>query len=133
MQIKRGAIFLSEKIKNIEHPKFFVIIGEDANNFVGYFFINSSVNKYMFSRQDFINMQMNIKRSKYDSFLKYDSFIDCHELSKIKKDTLLEQINNKITEYKGELTEEDLEMLMENLRKSDLYSKVEKDTFFNVL
>ena len=45
--IKRGNIFLSGHFDNISHEKFFVIIGEDENDFVGFFFINSAINQYI--------------------------------------------------------------------------------------
>jgi len=128
--IRRGYIFHSCEFENIEHGKFFVIIGENKNNYAGYFFINSNINTYISKKSELFAMQMLIKRSDYPSFLKNDSFIACHKISLVAKDKLAEQIRKKTIQYKGYLTKEDEERLLENLRKSDLYSNEEKDSFF---
>lgn len=128
--IKRGHIFHSNKFENIKHGKFFVVIGEDKNNYVGYFFINSNINSYISTKQKLLEMQMPIKRSNYEDFLEYNSYIDCHVVSKIPKNKLSEQISKKETQYKGYLTKEDMCILLENLRNSDLYSEEEKDSYF---
>ena len=39
--IKRGVILHSTIFEYIDHGKFFVIIGEDEENYIGLFFINS--------------------------------------------------------------------------------------------
>lgn len=36
--IKRGSIFHSCEFKDIGHCKYFIVIGEDRNNYVGFFF-----------------------------------------------------------------------------------------------
>jgi hypothetical protein len=130
LSIQRGIIFIAQKIKSIDHPKLFVLIGENDNECVGYFFINSNINSFIASRPDFMNMQMPLKHSNYKDFLKHDSFISCHELIKIKKYNLIERICNGTFEYRGQLNDDDLELLMHHLRNSDLYSKIEKETFF---
>ena len=128
--IQRGVILIVHPNPHAEHPKFFVVIGENDEELVGYFLINTDPSNYVKSRPDFMNMQMHIKRSDYSDFLKYDSFIACHELSKISKCMLISKIQNSEAAYRGELTNEDLERLMDNLRNSKLYSKVEKEIFF---
>jgi hypothetical protein len=130
MLIKRGVILLSGEFDDINHPKFFVVMGTDGSNILGYFFINSNITGYIESKKDFMDMQVFIKHSDYPDILQYDSFIGCHELSKISKSRLTEQIQNNLTSFKGELRTDDLERLLENLRNSKLYSKIEKETFF---
>ena len=41
LSIKRGTIFHSTIFEDIDHGKFFVVIGEDDRCLVGFFFINS--------------------------------------------------------------------------------------------
>jgi len=129
--IKRGYIFHSYKFENIEHGKFFVVIGEDKNNYVGYFFINSNRNPYISGKPKLFDMQIPIKKSVYSSFLTHDSYISCHEISKISKNKLREQINMGITQYKEHLIKEDVKILLESLKNSDLYSEEEKEQFFS--
>jgi hypothetical protein len=127
--IKRGSIFYSCEFTNIEHGKFFVVIGEDNNNYVGFFFINSNININIQRIDKFFKMQMPVKKQDY-SFLKYDSYIDAHAISLIRKDKLKEQISKKIVAFKNRLTKDDEILLLENLRNSDLYSEQEKNIFF---
>ncbi|MDR2358177.1 MAG: hypothetical protein LBD87_00055 [Prevotellaceae bacterium] len=128
--IRRGVLLHAEEFDHIDHGKFFVIIGENEQGFVGFFFINSNINNYVKSRPDFMDMQMPIKHSNYPDILSYDSFIACHALSQIPKIKLAQQIECGAAQFKGTLLTEDLELLLENLRSSKLYSKVEKETFF---
>jgi len=127
--IRRGNIFHSCDFKDIDHCKYFVIIGEDLNNYVGFFFINSNINISIQKEIKFFNMQMPIKRHFYE-FLNYDSFIDAHAISTIPKDKLKNQISKGLTKFKGSLTQEDEKLLLESLRCSDLYSEYEKTSFF---
>jgi len=131
--IERGSVFVSKELfqnDNIDHDKFFVIIGEDNDNYVGYFFINSNIHFHIKSTQDFMDMQMPIKRSNYPKFLKYDSFIGCHDLKKVSKERLTEHIKTGTAEFRDMLKQNDLELLLENTRRSKLFSKKEKETYF---
>ena len=127
--IKRGSIFHSCEFEHIDHCKFFIIIGENKDNYAGYFFINSNINRNISKKPEYFNMQAPIKKSNY-SFLNYNSYIDCHAISLIPKDKLSQQIKNERTTFIGFLLEDDIELLLENLRNSDLYSENEKNSFF---
>ena len=128
--IKRGSIFHSCEFKDIDHCKFFVIMGEDGDNYVGYFFINSNINPYIRKKTELFNMQVLIKRSDYEKILTHDSFIATHYINRIPKKKLSEQLDKGLTTYRGCLEKEDEERLLENLRNSDLYSDIEKESFF---
>jgi hypothetical protein len=128
--IKRGTIFHSYNFDDIGHGKFFVIVGENENNYVGYFFINSKINSNISRNQDFFSMQMPIRRSFYPDFLIKDSWVDLHEITTIPKNELSEQIKNNTMKYKGNLTKEDETLMLESLRSSKIYSKKHKDIFF---
>jgi hypothetical protein len=127
--IKRGVVLLSS-FEDIDHKKFFVVIGEGENDVVGFFFINSNINRYIGKIEKFRNMQMHIKHSTYPYFLTHDSFIGGHKLMKIPKSTLARQIQSGEAQYRGELTPEDLERLLDNLRSSSIYPATYKKTFF---
>jgi len=128
--IKRGNIFHSCKFENIDHCKYFVVMGEDKNRYVGYFFINSNITHSIKKKQDLLDMQMHIKRSDY-SFLRYDSFIGANALSYIPKDELTMQLEKRLTTYIGNLTKEDEERLLDSLRRSKLYSAREQKAYFS--
>lgn len=109
--------------------KFFVIIGEDETRFVGYFFINSNINRFVQRCPAFFEMQMPIKQSDYP-FLRYDSFIGAHELNMIDKSELMTELNTGATTLKGQMKLEDMDRLLAAARASELFSPYEKDTYF---
>lgn len=109
--------------------KFFVVIGEDENRIIGYFFINSNVSNFISRNSRFFEMQMHIKRSDYP-FLSHDSFIDAHELKYLDKAEIMAELKSGKTIHKGTLANEDMERLLVSLRESTLYSKHIKEKFF---
>lgn len=128
LAIVRGAILLGH-FDDIDHQKFFVVIGENDDQLIGFFFINSNIHHSIKQKQALFEMQMPIKKSKY-SFLKYDSWIGANKIITISKDKIASDIITKTTQIKGNLTEDDLSMLLDAIRSSKLFSKIEKETFF---
>jgi len=128
LAVVRGAV-LHGVFENIDHKKFFVIIGENNEQLIGFFFINSNIHQSLKNKPAQFEMQMSIKKSNYD-FLNYDSFVCADKIKIISKSRIVSDIVNKKTEIKGSLTENDLEMLLNATRNSKLFSKIEKDTFF---
>lgn len=127
--VRRGDIF-HRFFQTTKPPKskFFVIVGEDEDNYVGYFFINSNINRFVARNEDMNNMQLPIKPEDY-SFLTHLSFIDAHELSILKKSDLLNELSNGITQMKERLKQADLEMLLDAAKNSPLFSAKEKVYF----
>lgn len=42
--LQRGSIFHGDLFHGIDHGKFFAVVGEDGNDLIGAFFINSEIN-----------------------------------------------------------------------------------------
>lgn len=127
--VRRGDVF-HRFFKTTTPPKnkFFVIVGEDKNNYVGYFFINSNINNYVIRNEEMNNMQMPIKPEDYP-FLTHLSFIGGHELSTLPKKVLITELSNGTTQLKGRMRKEDLDMLLEAAKTSTLFSAKEKAFF----
>ena len=129
-QIRRGTILYRWFSSTVPpKSKFFVVIGENESNLVGFFFINSNISRFIKRNQSYFDMQMSIRKSDY-FFLEYDSYIDAHEVKPIDKILLQNEITSNTTTIKGSLTEDDIELLLSALRNSKLFSKIEKETFF---
>ena len=128
-QLQRGCILHSAEFDKIDHGKFFAIIGEDGDNVIGAFFINSKINKFIFSKPKMLNLQYLLSCKKY-TFLNYDSYLCCSEMIPINKLLLVEGLKEKRTVIKGELFTDDLENILQIVRNSDLYTDFEKETFF---
>ena len=56
-QVERGTIMHSTMFKNIDHGKFFVIIGISEEYIAGVFFINSNINIHLENKPEQFAMQ----------------------------------------------------------------------------
>lgn len=129
ISIKRGTVFHSTIFENIGHGKFFVIIGEGANELVGFFFINSWVNDFIQGKPEMSRLQFPLSQSDY-RFLSHNSYLNCASLVTIDKQKLAESISSGETTIKGELSKEDISSILRTLNVSKLYSRVERETYF---
>ncbi len=121
-KIDRGVILHSTMFENIDHGKFFVIIGVNADYVAGFFFINSKINIHIEGKQEQLDMQYPLRKKDY-GFLKYDSFLSATRIEKIPRSKIAATINNGTTEIVGTMRQEHLDELLEKARESILFSK----------
>lgn len=121
-KIDRGTILHSSMFENIDHGKFFVIIGVTTEYIAGFFFINSNINKYIESKPKQFAMQYPMRKADY-AFLHYDSFLSAVRIEKISCSYLAETIKSGITTFVGTMKDEHIEELLEKARTSELFSK----------
>lgn len=121
-QIDRGTILHSTMFENIDHGKFFVIVGVNADYVAGFFFINSNVNIHIEGKQEQLNMQYPLKKEDY-GFLRYDSFLSATRIEKIPRSKIVDTINIGITQIIGTMKQEHMDELLEKARESILFSK----------
>lgn len=130
MILKRGTILHTNLfMETIGHGKFMVIIGEDKENYIGLFFINSNIHRSIANKQELLNLQYPLLKRDYD-FLDYDSFLSCTEITKISKTILSTSLHNRQTTIKDTLKEEHLKEILQLVRGSKVFTKKEKETFF---
>lgn len=127
--IKRGSILLSNSFEDIDHSKFFAIIGVYQDKIAGFFFINSRIHPIIESKSELFAMQYQLRKCDYD-FLRYDSFLGANELQTRKVDALVKSMQDGQTSIVGELTENDLVAVLEACRNSNLFTAKEKRQFF---
>lgn len=127
--IKRGDIY-HRYFTTTKPPKykFFVIVGEDEDSYVGYFFINSAINSAILRNQRMLDMQMPISPTTYP-FLDHSSFIAGHQLSKIRKNDLIVELYEGTASYKGKMTKDDMSLLLKAALQSPLFSAKDKKYF----
>ncbi len=91
------------------------------------FIINSIVNPFVAKRAALNQLQIKITKKEY-SFLSHDSFIACNELN---TNFTIEEIKNQLYKdsslIKGNLTSGTKKEIVDQINKSILYSKVQKD------
>lgn len=127
-QIDRGTILHSTMFENIDHGKFFVIVGINDEYVAGFFFINSKVNMHIEGKQAQLDMQYPLRKNDY-SFLHHDSFLCATRIEKIPRSKLVETIVSGITTIIGNMKPEHMDELLEKARESILFSKIQKKQF----
>lgn len=127
--IQRGSILLSDSFKDIDHAKFFAVVGVFEDYIAGFFFINSRIHPIVQSKPAHFAMQYLLRKKDYP-FLRYDSFLEANELQKRLVNALAESMKNGQTSIVGQLTDEDLAAVLEACRNCDLFSAKEKRQYF---
>lgn len=128
--IHRGTIIHSYGFRGIDHGKFFVVIGIDADCLVGFFFINSAINRMIFGKQRLLDMQYPMKQADYP-FLRYDSFLCATNIMTIEKNSLTADIAEGTASIVGEMQAGHLSELLSAARESDLFTDYEKATYLS--
>lgn len=127
--IRRGSILLSDSFEDIDHSKFFAVMGVCENHIAGFFFINSRIHPIVASKPEHFAMQYQLRKKDY-SFLRYDSFLGANELQTRPIADLAKSIKDGQTSIIGQLTNEDLAAVLESCRNCILFSAKEKRQFF---
>jgi len=128
--IHRGTIIHSYGFIGIDHGKFFVVIGIRADCLVGFFFINSAINRKIFGKQRLLDMQYPMKQVDYP-FLRYDSFLCATNIMTIEKSVLASEIADGTASIVGEMRPAHISELLSAARASDLFTDYEKTTFLS--
>ena len=126
---RRGTILLSESFTDIDHAKFFVIIGVFEDKIAGFFFINSRIHPIIFTKPAQLEMQFLLKKEDYD-FLRYDSFLGANEILIRDISALSQSMKDGQTQIIEQLHENDLLQVLDACRNSDLFTPKEKRQFF---
>ncbi len=127
--ITRGTILHSTIFEEIDHGKYFVIIGVSEEQIAGFFFINSNIHPSLESKPEQFSMQYPMKKADYP-FLRYDSFLCATNIITKKRSDLVKSIQSNITTIIGSMKKEHVLDVLEMVRESRLFSKIEKRKFF---
>ena len=127
--IDRGTILLAQIFEEIDHEKFFVIVGISGDKVAGFFFINSNIHPSVWKKSEQLAMQYPMKKSDYP-FLKYDSFLCATNIITRDKSELASLLRDGDIEIKGDMKKEHMDEVLEMARSSKLFSKAEKREFF---
>lgn len=72
--VQRGTVLLSDSFEDIDHAKFFAVMGVYRDFIAGFFFINSRIHPVIQSKPAHFAMQYPLRKIDYP-FLRYDSFL----------------------------------------------------------
>lgn len=127
--VERGQILHSDIFEDIDHPKFFVVIGVSETEVAGFFYINSHINTSVNRKQEQLDMQYPLLVSDYP-FLDHTSYICATNVLTISRNVLTQSIMQKRTKVVDTLHETHLQELLDKLRQSRLFSPIVERTFF---
>lgn len=128
--VRRGQILHSDIFKDIDHAKFFVIIGVTEDAIVGFFYVNSEINRFINTKVEQLQMQYPLYAADYP-FLTHDSYICATNIVELPKAVIVRSIEKKRTKIVDSLKPEHLEHLLDKVRNSKLFSKIEKERYFS--
>jgi len=129
-QVKRGVILHSTIFENIDHGKFFVVIGVTDTCAVGFFYINSHIHPSIFTKKEQLSLQYPLLAKDY-SFLRYDSYLCATEIIKRPLGELIASMDAGKTQIIDQLKDEHIAAILTKVRNSKLFSKKEKADFFS--
>jgi hypothetical protein len=128
--ITKGTVFLSQFDEPKDHKKFFIVAGHTTDRLITCsVFVNSNIHPAIMNNRYLLNLQVNIKGSKYD-FLMHDSFACCSTPLFITTENIEKWTNENKCKYIGTIDGEDLENITVTLIKSGLLTEEETKTFF---
>ena len=105
-----------------ERRKYIVIIGFTPEGIaVGALLINSEIDPSKRS-QELLDCQYPLQARNYRAILDYDSWLDCSDIFEIPK----LKITHKEGKFKGSLTTEDRERVMDFLKETDVFDNATK-------
>ena len=128
--ITKGSVFLNQFDIPEDHKKFFIVVGHCPDKIITCsVYINSNIHPVIFKDQFLLNLQVNIKGSKYP-FLKHDSFVCCSTPLYITAENIMKWTNNGQCKYMGCIDGEDLENITDTLIHSGLLTEEEMVLYF---
>ena len=127
--VERGQILYSNIFANIDHPKFFVVVGVTEDEVAGFFYINSRINTNVNTKEEQLRLQFPISKDDYD-FLSYDSYISATNVVTLPRDVIVRSMQSGQTLIKGKLLDNHMNDILNKVRSSRLFSKITKDRFF---
>ena len=127
--VERGQILYSNLFANIDHPKFFVVVGVTEDEVAGFFYINSRINTNVNTKEEQLRLQFPISKDDYD-FLSHDSYISATNVVTLPRDVIVRSMQSGQTLIKGKLLDNHMNDILNKVRSSRLFSKITKDRFF---
>ena len=127
--VERGQILYSNIFANIDHPKFFVVVGVTEDEVAGFFYINSRINTNVNTKEEQLRLQFPISKDDYD-FLSHDSYISATNVVTLPRDVIVRSMQSGQTLIKGKLLDDHMNDILNKVRSSRLFSKITKDRFF---
>src|SRR5579864_2460408 len=94
-------IYLEIAFPQITKPKYCVCVGSDAEELV--FIVNSDISKLVQSNRDLLRCQVHMDARSHP-FLRHDSHIACHEVHRLARRDILNELMADTSRLKGPIS-----------------------------
>lgn len=127
--LQTGDVFLNE-FKEASHKKFFIVAGLSQDKvYLCSVFINSKIHPSIHNKPKQLELQMPLKKNN-NSFLKYDSYVNCAYPMRLDTSKIIDSIINKECTIIGRVDNTDLLSIQDMIIDSGLLSEEEIEMFF---
>ncbi len=126
--IERGVILHYSGFKNIDHGKFFVVLGVFENRIAGFSFINSNINEHIIKGQEQLELQYPMRPCDYP-FLKHLSFLCASDIEQYEVLELINSYNMGKVKVISQMKPEHMQELLDACRESRIIRNVDKKRF----
>lgn len=126
--IERGAILHYAGFKDVDHGKYFVVLGVFENRIAGFSFINSNINPRAIMGREQLELQYPMRPCDYP-FLKHLSFLCASDIEQYVVSELISCYDNGSVKVISQMKPEHLQEILDVCRKSRIIRKADKKRF----
>jgi hypothetical protein len=108
---------------NPPKTKILIIVGKNDTDLLAAVIVNSNINFKAIRNQVVIDMQYPIQRIN-NSFLNYDSFVDCTDYFSYSLQAIREKFKSKSCYFMGQIATNDLQEILSLLSKSSIITPI---------
>lgn len=126
--IGRGTILHYTGFQNIDHGKFFVVLGVYNERIAGFSFINSSINPRVIRGHEQLELQYPMRPCDYP-FLDHLSFLCASDIEQYEISDLISQYDSGKVKVISQMKPEHLQEILEACRNSRIIRKADKKRF----
>ena len=105
-------------------PKFLVLIAEDDSEYWA-FIANSEIHPFIRSREHLYRSQVAVDAASH-TFLTHDSYLACHEILKLRREEVIQELISDTSSLKGNITVEIREQILAAIKSAITLTASEK-------
>lgn len=126
--VERGVILHYTSFKDIDHGKFFVVLGVFDGRIAGFSFINSNINERVINKQEQMDLQYPMRPCDYP-FLTHLSFLCASDIERYEVSELMDSYHKGNVKVSGQMKPEHLQEILDACRKSRIIRPTDKKRF----
>ena len=105
-------------------PKFLVLVAEDDSVYWT-FIVNSEIHPFIRNREHLYKSQVAIDAASH-TFLTHDSYLACHEILKLRREEVIQELISDTSSFKGNISVEIREQILAAIKSAITLNASEK-------